>query len=393
MAVIGAADRIPVIARGRLNPDILESGLARDAPIGDAIERDAAGHAQILGAGRLAQPDGTLQQHRLGILLNLARQVFPMPHRGTRFPVALTIHQPRLVELDPPFGNAQLPVLHRQQRLYRAEAAIRRETHDLAALVPVGEDVARDPAVEGAEAGHVIELIAEKAAHRLEPDLLDRLEPSAFEAIITLCLAGERIDVFGQLPRLGDIGGVIAHAVHYHHGALLERTHGKGAVGVREMMRDCHHLVRARPVKRMLRSLGALGVVHDLRHVRGNHARFQVLDRQHVTVAHHQIDVLERDAFRGEAVVHDVLIETGGVFVAGYALLVDGNRERAVAQQARADIMVIGIYAEHVAVFFGHRNRSGRKALSIDPGLAVTCCGGLTPASAQTSLTCFCKTR
>ena len=45
VAVIGAADRDAIIAGGGLNPDIPESGLPRDPAIGDAVQRDAAGHA------------------------------------------------------------------------------------------------------------------------------------------------------------------------------------------------------------------------------------------------------------------------------------------------------------------------------------------------------------
>src|SRR6185369_3159401 len=56
VAVIGAADGDAVVAGRRLNPHIVETALAHDAAIGDAIERDTARHHQVLGAGRLAQP-------------------------------------------------------------------------------------------------------------------------------------------------------------------------------------------------------------------------------------------------------------------------------------------------------------------------------------------------
>ena len=57
----------------------------------------------------------------------------------------------------------------------------------------------------------------------------------------------------------------------------------------------------------MLCRLGSLLVVHDLGHVLGDHADFQVLDRQNVAVAHHQIDVVQRDAFGRQTVVDDLL--------------------------------------------------------------------------------------
>jgi hypothetical protein len=43
IAVIGAADRNAVIAGSRLNPDILESGLANNSAVGHTVQRDAAG--------------------------------------------------------------------------------------------------------------------------------------------------------------------------------------------------------------------------------------------------------------------------------------------------------------------------------------------------------------
>src|SRR6185312_4833058 len=52
--VIGAecgADRAAGIARSRLNPDLLEGAVAQHLAVGDAVERDAAGKAEIGDAG------------------------------------------------------------------------------------------------------------------------------------------------------------------------------------------------------------------------------------------------------------------------------------------------------------------------------------------------------
>ena len=44
------AQRAAGVARGRLNPDVLERPLAQDAAVADAVERHAAGQAQVLHA-------------------------------------------------------------------------------------------------------------------------------------------------------------------------------------------------------------------------------------------------------------------------------------------------------------------------------------------------------
>src|SRR5262249_15606897 len=179
------ADSDAVVAGCRLNPYVFVSGLARDPPVGDAVQGHAARHAEILGAGRLAQPYRAFQQHRLGVVLDPPREVLPMRHGWVRFP-GLELNGPRLIEIRTPLGKFQLSVLHLEQRLDRAGTAIGREPHDLAALVPVGEHIARDAAINRPETWHVEELVAQKSADRFQPYLLQDLEPGALEAVITL---------------------------------------------------------------------------------------------------------------------------------------------------------------------------------------------------------------
>ena len=107
-------------------------------------------------------------------------------------------------------------------------------------------------------------------------------------------------------------------------------------------------------VQRAFRGLPALLVVHDLGNVLVDHADFQVLDRQDVTIAHHEIDIVQRNAFGIEAVVDDFLKKSGGVFFSCDPLLVDGEGNCAVAQQARAHVVVVCVYSEYVDVLF-HR--------------------------------------
>ena len=51
-------ERAAGIAGGRLNPDLLERPFAQQAAVADAVERDAARHAQRLGAGFLLRGPG-----------------------------------------------------------------------------------------------------------------------------------------------------------------------------------------------------------------------------------------------------------------------------------------------------------------------------------------------
>ncbi len=64
------------IARGGLNPDVLERALAEQPAVGDAVQRHAAGHHQILGpSGALPGVTGRLEHHVLGDPLNTGRQI------------------------------------------------------------------------------------------------------------------------------------------------------------------------------------------------------------------------------------------------------------------------------------------------------------------------------
>ena len=54
------AERAAGVARRRLDPDALERAVAQDLAVGDAVERDAAGEAQVLlpGLARRARGSG-----------------------------------------------------------------------------------------------------------------------------------------------------------------------------------------------------------------------------------------------------------------------------------------------------------------------------------------------
>src|SRR5204862_5348429 len=62
-------DRPARVAGGRLNPDPIERPFAQDASVADAIERHAAGQAQIAEAGLAMRERGHLQHRLFGDVL------------------------------------------------------------------------------------------------------------------------------------------------------------------------------------------------------------------------------------------------------------------------------------------------------------------------------------
>src|SRR6476660_5217313 len=111
IAVVSATNRDAIIARGGLNPNVVEAGLPHDSSVGHAVESNAAGHAQVLGTGCFTQPGRALEEQSLRVILNPPGNVFPMLHRWTGFPVALLLGQEWFVELHAPLGNADLVTL------------------------------------------------------------------------------------------------------------------------------------------------------------------------------------------------------------------------------------------------------------------------------------------
>ena len=81
------AQRTAGVAGGRLNPDILERPFPLNASVADAVERDAAGHAQLVEPGQLVRRARHLHHHFFGDVLNRSRQVeFPLGQRRLGWP-------------------------------------------------------------------------------------------------------------------------------------------------------------------------------------------------------------------------------------------------------------------------------------------------------------------
>ena len=72
---VGRADRAAGIAGRRLHPDAVEQVLAQQLAVGDAVQRHAAGQADVLGAGLLLHRARQPQHDLLGDGLHRGREV------------------------------------------------------------------------------------------------------------------------------------------------------------------------------------------------------------------------------------------------------------------------------------------------------------------------------
>ena len=100
--------------------------------------------------------------------------------------------------------------------------------------------------------------------------------------------------------------------------------------------------------------VAAFEVGQEARRVKIDQPLLHLRNRENVAVAYHQIDVVERDAFGLEAVVDHFLVESGCMLGARDALLGNRKGDGAIAQQAGAHIVVVGVQAKDIGVFFGH---------------------------------------
>src|SRR5262249_146005 len=114
------------------------------------------------------------------------------------------------------------------------------------------------------------------------------------------------------------------------------------------------YLARGGAKQRAGLGLLALLLAQKLGDVLVEQARLQVVHRQHVAVAHDQIDVVECNTLGLQAIVDDLLMKARVVLIPGDALFGDGVGDLAIAKQARADVMVIGVDAEDICALLGH---------------------------------------
>src|SRR5689334_22504629 len=176
MTIVGGTDGNSIVARCRLDPDVVEASLTLDAAVGDTVKADTPGDAEVLGPSGLTEPAGTVEQNGLGVILHPPRQILPVPKRRTCLPVAIEVGEPWLVEFSGPLRHLEDAVFEFNEGLCVIGPPVRGQSHDFPALIPVAEDVAGNAAIQGAQARHEIEFIAEEAAYGIEPHLAQRLQ-------------------------------------------------------------------------------------------------------------------------------------------------------------------------------------------------------------------------
>src|SRR5882757_4046046 len=104
----------------------------------------------------------------------------------------------------------------------------------------------------------------------------------------------------------------------------------------------------------MFGRLGPFIFGKEPRHVLIDQPLFHFVNRKDVAIANDQIDILKRDVLGVQAIIDHLLVEASGVLFARDSFLGDGKCDGAVAQQAGAHVMVIGIQAENIGVLFWH---------------------------------------
>ena len=193
------------IARGRLDPDLIERPVAKDPAVADAVERHAAGQAQIAQTGFAMRECSHLEHHFFSDVLNRPREIhLPLRQLGFRLP-ARPAHQP----------------LQRTAR-HRESAGVREvlHVHPQAAIVPDLDQVIFDEL-------DVFRLAVRCEAHHL---VLARIHLEAGEVSESRVQQPERVwkaKLSQQLnlipaPGANRRGRPLADAVHGHDRGLFE---------------------------------------------------------------------------------------------------------------------------------------------------------------------------
>ena len=113
-------------------------------------------------------------------------------------------------------------------------------------------------------------------------------------------------------------------------------------------------LARGRAIERVSGCVVPFVLRQETRRIGVDQSVLQLRYRHDVAIGDDQLDVVDRDAFGREAVVDHLLVEARRMLLSRDAFLGDRKRNGAVAQQAGAHVMIVGVQAEDVCVFFGH---------------------------------------
>ena len=319
-AMIGAAERDAVVARGGFHIELPDHAVVEQPGIGDGVERDAAGIAGV-ACGEAGEP--ILEQRgdrRLHLALRPEGDVGIILEVG---PKGVMAGGGAIERCLPSIGDEDAAFAHREgSGIHRAGPAIRGQAHQLADIVQVAEDIMAHRRIEAADrmAGGVHAEAIGGAVERAE--ILDeRRHAAAVEAIEAVLLAPHRRIGAGKVTgqdgagKVGALRKRAAAAVHHQDGAAVERAGAGGAPGMGEMVGDGGD-------RRM-------GIVREqagpLEARPGRHVEIGGLDDEG--------DVREADPLGIQAIADRIAVVAAVMLAAGEAFLLDPHRDLAVPQQ------------------------------------------------------------
>ena len=340
------ADGAAGVAGSRLDPQALEGPFAQQAPVADAVERDAAREAEVLHAGLAVHVARHPQHDLLGHLLHGGREVH------------LALGERRL---GPPRGPAEQlvegPVGHGEPVQVVEVAHVELERPVVAHLDQAIEDalgVARLSV--GREAHHLV-----LAGVDLEAGVVGERRVEHAERVRVVQL-GQQAQVLAA-PDAVRGGRPLADPVHGQHGRLGERRREERARGMRLVMlreedlaAESLQLVQDQPPGEELVAQPHRHRGDELRQPAGRHAEIlleQPLElEQGLVVEADVVEVGGGESGRLEAVRDGVARESGVMLLAGEALLLRRGDDLTVAHQTGRRIVVEGGDAQDA----GHQN-------------------------------------
>ena len=344
---IGRAHRAAGITGRRLHPDVVEDVLAQQLAVGDAVQRHAAGQADVPGAGFLADRAAETKHDLLGDGLDRRREIhvdlrqlflgcaaLDAEHIGelvVRHAEASAIVEVGLVEAE---GAVLLEVDDLvEDQVLEPRLAVGREAHD---LVFTRVDL---------EAGVVGKGRIEQSQRMREVQLFQHLEA------VALAVAQRR-------------GRPLADAIHGQDGGFLERRGKERRGGMAlVMLAEQQALLPVEVRLPALHLVAQQGLLEELLlqpqrhgHAEGIEAArgvgevgleqaFELQER--LVVEGDVVDVGQLDAGTIEAELHGILRKARIVLLAGEALLLGGAHQMAILDQRRRAVVIEGRDAQH----------------------------------------------
>ncbi len=335
------ADGAAGVAGGRLHPDAVELACAQDLAVGDAIERDAAGQAEIALAVLDRQAAGEAQHRLFQHGLDRRRDVHVLLRQ--RIALRTRRHPEQPIELLVRHGQAGAIIEIRHVELERAvrfqvdhvvqdevakmRLAVRRKPHQL--VLPgidpepeiVGEGGVQEPEAvrEMNFLEHVDRVAVPHAHHGGAPfaDAVDGEHQSVVERGGVERAGGMRVMVLGEQQPLAIECG-IDRLQRFDQHLLLEQLFAEP---------DRHRLdERSKPARR----IGEIGFQQAL--------EFQ----ERLVVEHHMVRLAQRHARFVEAIPQRVRRKACVEFLAREALFLRRRRDLAVLDQRGCAVVIEG---------------------------------------------------